>query len=214
MENNTVIYKGEKYELLLQEKDGMFHPEVFGMAPIWMQSREFSYKGTYKIEDYQLYLESFLVHTDSSYPTIQNVEAVMSKEEDGKTYAGYYHLSYSLNYTGAIVIAKDFVKDYEIEDNYPCFCYAHVVELIFEKGILVTTIAHDKAMIRIRKNLEKGIRTLRKAKDSRCIRKFIKSSFVGKYNESSLKKGWKLTKRNVMKAVNKVSHRKNRKVIG
>lgn len=205
MKKNMVIYKGEEYELLLQEKDGMFHPEVFGMAPIWMQSKEFSYIGTYEIKEYQLYLESFLVHTDSSYPMIQNVEAVMT-EEDGKTYAGYHNLSYQLNYTGAIVIARDFVKDYEIEENFPCFCYAHVVELIFEKGILVTTIVHDKAMVRIRRNLEKGIRTLRKAKDSRCIRKFIKSSFVGKYNESSLKKGWKLTKRKVIKAVSKVSH--------
>lgn len=206
MRKNIVIYKEEEYELLLQEKEGMFHPEVFGMAPIWMQSKEFSYMSTYEIKEYQLYLDSFMVHTDSSYPVIQNVEAIMTEEENGKNYACYQNLSYQLNYTGAIVIAREFVKDYEIEDNFPCFCYAHVIELIFEKGILVTTIAHDKAMVRIRKNLERGLRTLRKAKDARCIRKFIKSSFVGKYSESSLRKGWKLTKRKVIKAVNRVSH--------
>lgn len=206
MRKNRVIYKGERYELLLQEKEGMFHPEVFGMAPIWMQSKEFAYIGTYQIKDYQLYLEDFMVHTDSSYPTIQNVEAIMLEEENEKIYALYENLSYLLNYTGAIVIAKDFMKSYEIEENFPCFCYMHVVELIFEKGILVTTIAHDKAMVRIRKNLEKGLRSLRKAKDARCIRKFIKSSFVGKYSETSLQKSLKLTKRSLEKVIEKVGH--------
>ena len=193
------IYKDERYILLLKEKEYIFNPEIFGLAPIWKQTAQYEYAGTYEVKDYKLRLQDFVIHSDSSYPVIQNIEPVPVNHTEEKTYVSYQGLFYPIFYTGAVVIGRDFIESYGYTEDFPCFCYGHVVELIFENGNLITTIEHDKAMVRIRKNIEKGLRDLNKGKDARCIQTFMKSSFVGKYRDSMLKRGWKLTRSNIKK---------------
>lgn len=191
------IYKGEVYTLLLKEGEYIFNPVLFGLSPIWKQTTEYEYVGTYLVEEYKLKLQDFIIHSDHSYPIIQNIAPVPINSGDEKTYVSYQGLMYPIFYSGAVVIGREFIESYDYEKDFPCFCYRHVVELIFENGNLVTTIEHDKAMDRIRKNIEKGLRNLNKGKDARCIKTFMRSSFVGKYRESMLKRSWKLTISNV-----------------
>lgn len=84
-------------------------------------------------------------------------------------------------FRGGIVIGKGLENTFHFEENYPCYCYETVIELIFNEGKLITTIDHSKAMDRIRKNIEKGLRNLDNEIDLASINKFLRKSFVKKY---------------------------------
>jgi len=117
----------------------------------------------------------------------------------------YYDINQPLHYTGSITIADDFVKDYSMNDTgqAPCFCYKCILELIFEDGILITTIDHSRDMLRIRKNIELGLRSLSKKRDFRCIEHFIKSTFIGNYKPFSSPKKSKKYLNKMKKQYNK-----------
>lgn len=204
----TFIYKDVEYTLLLKQGDTIFNPEIFGLAPIWKQMAEYECIGTFEIDNYKLKLKDFTIHSDNSYPVIQNIAPEFINSDNNKMYVTYRNLHYPISYTGAVVIGRDFIDTYGFEADFPCFCYRHVVELIIEDGTVITTIEHDKAMIRIRKNIEKGLRDLTSGKDARCIRTFMKSSFVGKYRDSMLKRSWKMTKSSFDKFMKKTKKEK------
>lgn len=85
-------------------------------------------------------------------------------------------------YWGGIVIGKDLGNTFEFTNDYPCYCYEKVIELIFNEGKLITTADHSKAMNRIRLNIKKGLRSLKNQQDLICINKFLRSSFIKKYS--------------------------------
>lgn len=85
-------------------------------------------------------------------------------------------------YRGGIVIGCTLSNTFEFTNDYPCYCYEKVIELIFNEGKLITTADHSKAMDRVRKNIEKGLRSLKNQKDLICINKFLRSSFIKKYS--------------------------------
>jgi hypothetical protein len=88
----------------------------------------------------------------------------------------------TVSYNGAILIGSKPVKEYAMKGENPtCFSYQNVMELIFEDGILITSVDHSKKMLRIRKNIELGLRNLTVNRDIRCIRRFMNSSFIGDY---------------------------------
>lgn len=108
----------------------------------------------------------------------------------------YYPVNYSIKeyqlyrqnqpviYSGGLILGYHFLKDYGQDKAHLCYSYDKVIELIFQDGILETSVDHSKAMLRVRKNLERGLRSLEKGKDKRCIRKFIYHSFIRDYRQS------------------------------
>lgn len=88
----------------------------------------------------------------------------------------------TMNYTGSIVIGTQFINNYSKNNEMPCYGYKIVKELVFSEGNLTTTIDHSKAMLRIRRNLELGLKSLDKKRDVKCIEHFINSSFAGDYD--------------------------------
>ena len=57
---------------------------------------------------------------------------------------------------------------------------------------MITTIDHSKAMLRVRKNIDKGYRDLGKFRDRKCIDQFIRTSLLGTYRKThSLRKKMK-----------------------
>lgn len=158
-------YMGECYEILHAEQEFIIHPAAFGLLPISKTSLQCSYISDFHIDKYQLMLDKI----------------TLTQEESGEVKL-YEPIEGKLLYHGTILIATNLFKEYYLKGGkLACFSYQKVLELVFENGMLITTVDQSKAMLRIRKNIELGLRSLNKKRDLRCILRFMNSSFVGNY---------------------------------
>lgn len=172
-----LIYLDKNYKILAMEQEFIVHPAAFGLIPLTKASLQGSFSGTLHIENYHLFLDALTIH---------NAEPVFGlKTDTGNT--TYEFENCLVPYNGAILIGANPGKEYYIKENKPSFfTYQNVIELVFEDGNLITTIDQCKAMLRIRKNLELGLRSLSVNRDVRCIKRFMNSAFVGDYNSIKL----------------------------
>lgn len=183
--------KGEQFEVLNCENQFIVHPLVFGILPVWKESSPFDFNLHISLENYKIALCQMWVEADCALPKINGIlpKYISNHGKDG---ALYDKLNIPLQYSGAILMANSLVNDYGIQPeqgkSHPCFSYKVVYEYIFENGILITTIDHSRAMIRIRKNLDLGYRNLTKMRDFKCIEQFVKTSMVGDYKPLKSKK--------------------------
>lgn len=196
---DTIISENMPFLILKCEKKEIFDPNHLGISPIWSDDINFGYSCIYEIKEYQLYLKNLILTSDRVYPIIGGVEPKLLSSENGVETVEYDEIMVPVKFTGAVIIGGTFLKSYGAEDEMPCYSYKTVRELIFQEGKVVTSIDHSKAMLRIRKNLDLGLRDLNKKRDVNCIRHFLKSSFVGDYenpdnqSKTSLKKKLELS---------------------
>lgn len=171
---NNIIFQEKNYKIIACEHDFIIHPTTFQIIPITLSALQVQYYANYTINDYKLYLEQLTLEENPKETNRIN----------GNNEEQYIFKQQPLIYTGSIIIGQEVVKEYYVKnwDTRPCFSYKYVYELVFKDGILTTTIDHSKAMLRIRKNIELGLRSLNKNRDLRCIKRFIKSSLVGDYD--------------------------------
>lgn len=156
-----LIYKDKEYDILSAEQEYIVHPIALNLLPLEKEVIRQPFQCNYHIENYKLYIDDITLATDEKLKhSFQNQK---------------------VSYNGAILIAEKLLKEYIFEGRIAGFSYQNVYELVFEDGILIATIDQRKAMLRIRKNIELGLRGLSEKKDLRCIRRFMNSSFVGDY---------------------------------
>ncbi len=179
---DTIIAEETSFLILKCEWKDIYQPDIFGISPIWSNDQEYEYISIFEIREYQLYLKSFIITADSSFPVINGIEPQPCYTEKGIETVQYNDIMVPIKFNGAIVIGNTLIKNYGFDEDIPWYSYKVVRELIFQDGKVVTTIDHSKAMLRIRKNLDLGLRSLNKARDIKCIKKYIKSSFVGDYD--------------------------------
>lgn len=186
-----IEYRGEQFEVLECEHQYILHPQVFGILPVWKESSHFDFSMNFKLDEYKLTMNQMWVEADCAMPVINGI-APQYKTKNEQEGVIYDSLNIPIQYTGAILMAHTKVNVYGIvpeeQETLPCFCYKVVYEYIFENGILITTIDHSRAMVRIRKNLDLGYRDWNKKRDRRCIQQFIKTSLVGDYKLPRSKK--------------------------
>ena len=186
---DTIISENMPFLILKCEKKEIFDPDHLGISPIWSDDVNFGYSSIFAIKEYQLYLKNLILTSDRVYPIVGGVEPKLLASENGVETVEYDEIMVPVKFTGAVIIGGTFLKNYGPEEEAPCYSYKTVRELIFQEGKLVTSIDHSKAMLRIRKNLDLGLRDLNKKRDVNCIRHFLKSSFVGDYeNKDKLSK--------------------------
>lgn len=190
--NDDLLLEELQYHILKCEDKDIINPEVFGISPTWKNDKNFEYSNVLIIKEYQLYLKSLMVSSDRGYPEINGIQPVAYFKENNMEAVIYEDIMHPVSFTGAVVAAAEPLNTYEIPGELPCFSYKQVLELIFQDGKLVTTVDHSKAMLRIRKNLDLGLRKLEKERDVRCIRHFIETSFVGDYKHPGKKRKKKL----------------------
>ncbi|MDD3174586.1 MAG: hypothetical protein PHF63_13160 [Herbinix sp.] len=169
-----MAYLGKNYIILNTEQEFIIHPAALGLLPLTNASLQSSFSCDFHMENYRLILDNI---------TLLNED--LSKLSGISMEGGNKKIAFNgckVSYSGTVLIASDQVKEYYMNgQSLACFSYQKVLELVFEDGILITTIDQSKAMQRIRKNIELGLRSLNKSRDLRCIKRFINSSFVGDY---------------------------------
>lgn len=187
-----ICFREEFYSVLYREVDNLLMPLIEEHKTIWK-----SYAGdviaSYAITDYRLELEDLILDKN----LMKDQELFLDREPVTDRITGnkvLEHLQHPLSYTGGIIVAREIVDTFHLSDGlseYPCYCYKEVYELIFDQGALIMSIDHSKAMLRIRKNLEKGLRSLKSAKDIRTINKFLNQTFCKEYEKNRKLRFWK-----------------------
>ncbi len=187
MAGSNHVIKDDNSYVVLRCEDSPYLPADLNISPTWEKDKKFQYSGNMGIEDYKLYLKDLSVFCDRGFPEIGNVVPKLFEISYGITNACYENINIPLIYTGGMIIGEGYLKDYDkgmiCSGRYydPLYCYETLLELIFQDGRLVTEIDHSKAMRRIRKNLDLGLRSLESERDVKCIRHFINTSFIGDY---------------------------------
>ncbi|MBH1942374.1 hypothetical protein I5677_15840 [Mobilitalea sibirica] len=170
-----ILFREKKYKILDVTQDFIIHPSVLSAESITKDSLQLSFAAGYHFVNQALYLD---------YMTVLNDSNTMIKD-------GYHNRP--VYYTGAILIGSDLINDYDVKEETACFSYKNVYELILKQGFLEITADHSKSMLRIRKNLELGLRDLSKKRDLRCIEHFLEDIFLGEYSSNhSLKQKLKI----------------------
>lgn len=169
-----INFHDEKYNIISAEQGYIVHPAVLGLLPLTSDTLNCSFQCFFSMENYQLYLDE--IYLDDKKKLQESYLTSVSKGE------GAISRRLPVFYNGAILIGRNPLKEYMLwGKELPCFSFKSVYELVFNKGILETTIDHSRDMLRIRKNLELGLRSLGVKRDLRCIKHFLNSSFVGDY---------------------------------
>lgn len=156
----------------------------------------------YQEEEYQLFLSEYELFTEDEdryfvEMDIKEKEQVFFKVEDYRLFlekkSGNLLTQESVKYSGGVLIVTGLLEEYrEYED---IFSYETVLELIFKNGCLITTVDHSKAALRIRRNLELGLRSMGNARDRVCIQRFMNRTVICDYRQSR----YAYTKKKVLK---------------
>jgi hypothetical protein len=170
---HQLLYLNKSFTLLSAEQEFIIHPAALGLLPITPEAALRSFMCSFEITNYYLFLKTLSLNGNDNSNTL--------RESDEEALKPYTFQDKRVYYNGAILVGAGPLKDYVIKYNDAYFSYQSVYELIFENGYLVTTIDHSRAMVRIRKNLELGFRSLSNKNDARCIKHFMKSTFIGDY---------------------------------
>ncbi len=172
-----IKYLDKNCIILCIEQEYLIHPTTFGYLPLSKSTQKCSFAGSYHVEGYRLYLDKLVLNPGAGSKSIF--------AESNERQFDFDH--FPVTYNGAILIGTKLVKEYQIKGMRPAyFSYQDVMELIFENGVLITTVDQSKAMLRIRKNIELGLRSLSHNRDIRCINRFMNSNFVGDYKPSRI----------------------------
>jgi hypothetical protein len=167
-------YKNTEYTILAAEQECIIHPIALGYLPYSSASLQCSFSSHFIIKDYQLLLSRLDIVTN---------EAMNLGGMHMEGYARKHSFEeFPVSYNGTILIGANIVKEYYLKGISPSyFSYQKLIELVFENGILITTVDQSRAMLRIRKNLELGLRSIDNKRDKRCINRFMNSVLVGDY---------------------------------
>ncbi len=166
-----IVCMNRVYQVLDAEEEFMIHPAALGLLPLSKASLSNSFSSEFTIENFRLKLDKIVLKSEDT-------------QEDNQSNELYGRRIF---YSGTILIGENKIREYYNKNGtLACFSYQNVYELRFKDGVLITTVDQSKAMQRVRKNIELGLRTLNRGRDYRCIMHFISSSLVGDYKSFKL----------------------------
>ena len=138
-------WKGETWVFLSAENVySIFEPNKFGLNPEWIDTA--CYKGfviEFSVVDDRLFLQRLIINTeDDKYPPINDVLAQYARKDKRDGWIDGYHVYDKINlfleYTGTIIIGKDFKEDrYGGSSFTGPYSYYTTFDLKFENGILI-----------------------------------------------------------------------------
>lgn len=180
MLEEQIEYLGHNYKVIASENEFIVHPVAFGYGAIEAEAAQLSFSCSYQITDYKLQLNKLTIEKSD--------KAMIAK--DISSDESYEFSQLWLPYSGALLIADGLIEEYQhmgrdANQSIPYFSYKKVYELVFNRGNLITTIDQSKMMLRIRKNLELGLRNMDNKRDSQCIHRFINANLIGDYRSFS-----------------------------
>ncbi len=178
---DSIKYKDNEYSIVAISTPIEFEPKDYGITPWGTCSACWAgYWCEYRISEEGIVLQNLYINSkDEYYPPINGVE-VNGHEKNPSKYMGhhlYQDVNLPINYTGRIVVGKDFLREYYIHMGYQrAWAYETLLEFVFKNGELVEIIEHSEVAKRLREDME-GKRDRSKAVQKEDIEKFVSDSF-------------------------------------
>ena len=156
---DSVIYKGNTYDLIAWTGGHLVTPEQFGMTP-WMLHTA-CYRGfyaTYELSDEQLSLRQLtLREKHGNYLPIAGVFPDVKTDEGIATYRDLHVV---VPFTGKLRLAKDFMQAFYIHMGLQQpFAYETVLDITVREGRVVAIADRSREMADIREEFEKRVQS-------------------------------------------------------
>ena len=137
---DKVIFNGDVFDLVGVKGEGLYEPFDFGLVPKSPHTANWrGFVSTYEISNNILLLKEFEVSIkdeDKSYPEINNVKPESRKES--LDHLDYKNINLKTEYTGTLLIAKDFIDSMYIHMGFQSpLSFETVFELEFKEGKLI-----------------------------------------------------------------------------
>lgn len=185
--SDNILYSNNEYSIAAIEKEWPFDPQNYGFQP--KPTHTACYRGyycEYSILGEHLVLSKLRIGLDESKkPTFIGVEAQKSKYFKFDGFCEYSDVNLPIEYTGGIVIGRDFLQEFYIHMGFHRpHCYRYVLELLISKGKLVEFIDHSKRMEEVREMVRMKKQSNDKLSLSdKEIKQFIEESFSLSYKK-------------------------------
>lgn len=152
-------YKNHDYKIVAINKPISFSPEEYGITPESCCSACWTgYWCNYNISDEGIVLENLYINShEDYYPDINGVKVKGSKKNAFEYMGHHYYegVNIKMDYTGRILVGKDFLRGYYIHMGYQrAWAYEELKELVFENGALIEVIDHSHIAKEIRERIE------------------------------------------------------------
>ncbi len=143
---DSVIYEGEEFFLVGVKGEKLYIPEDFGIAPHFRSTACWrGYVMRYTFNKGQLVLDRMLLNTSKPLK-INGIEPQTLKDVGSFDYS-YENLSIKTDFTGAILLAKDFIQEMYVHMGFQRpMAYEIVVELEIQHGNMVSVKDLSKRM--------------------------------------------------------------------
>lgn len=151
---DTLIYNNSSYSIVGLKGEGLPHPLDFDLKPVSPHTANWrGFIMTYIIVEDQLILHEMNVtveDTEGKPPLINDVKPKLKKE--GLIHLTYENLKLKTQFSGKILIAKDFIDSMYVHMGFQSpISFEKVIELTFKRGKLETTSELSKMMENFRK---------------------------------------------------------------
>lgn len=179
---DSFSFDGKDYSIVAMSEYIHFDPREYGITPeaactaCWA-----GYWCKYNITSDGIYLEDLYINSkDDYYPEINGIKPVSEKDTGAEfCYMGhhlYKGLNIKMNYSGKLLVGKDFLHEYYIHMGYQrAWAYKTLVEFIFENGIMIETNDQSNIAAQIREKIKDERKFEKKLR--RNIPRFVDESF-------------------------------------
>ncbi|MCG6137167.1 MAG: hypothetical protein MET45_21460 [Nostoc sp. LLA-1] len=137
---DTFLYKGQKYELVGLNGEGLVTPQDYGMQPPMLHTA--CYRGfysTYEITDEGLFLTKMVIgQVEGGHKPIQGIMPQIPAG-DRHGYPTYQGLKLLTPFTGTIRLGRDFIQDLYVHMGYQKgSAFETLLDFSFETGKMVS----------------------------------------------------------------------------
>jgi hypothetical protein len=205
---DSILYRGQKYELAGKNGPGLFDPGEHGMKPDVMSTSTACYRGyvcLYVVEEGRLFLDELQICLEHEAPTLFGVSPPPRKgprtreeidawlethpsweeldEFETQFNDTYEKLRQPMAYTGGLLLARDFIEKLYVHMGFhPAWKYREVHELIFNAGELVKETDRSAQVEEFRREIAHCALEPDFSEGPAAIRKWIMGCFSQDYH--------------------------------
>jgi hypothetical protein len=137
---DKVIYCGERFALVGVKGEGLYEPLDFGLTPQSPHTANWrGFASTYEVLNQILFLQEMQIsikEEGQEYPKINGINP--ESRNEGLIHLDYKNIHLKTNYSGTLLIAKDFIDSMYVHMGFQSpISFEKVIELEFNEGILV-----------------------------------------------------------------------------
>ena len=193
--NDSFRYRGEEFAVAGISEGELFDISLLDLKPVMACTACYrGYVAQFGVAGAKLVIATLQVNLmrDSGNskcepeagPVINAITPIFDRERDSLFSNQYDNLNYHLEYTGGVLLANGFIEEVYVHMGFhPAWKYNHVIELIFEAGILKGEFDRSAQMseLRLRFTESRGERGSPEPPSDQEITAFIERAFDRRY---------------------------------